>query len=223
MAEVIALERDLRLVEMTGGRYHAALVSTAESIAVIRRARERGLKVTCDTAPHYFTLNELAVGDYRTFAKVWPPLRSEADRAAVAEGIADGIIDAIASDHAPHDQDSKRVPFAQAEFGIIGLETLLPLSLALVHKGEVGLLELLARLTCRAAAILDLPGGRLQVGAAADLVLFDLEAPWQVDPARFRSKSKNSPFEHHLVQGRVLRTVVDGRSIFVADRQAAPG
>jgi dihydroorotase len=221
MAEVIALERDLRLVEMTGGRYHAALISTAESVAVIRSARERGLKVTCDTAPHYFTLNELAVGDYRTFAKVWPPLRSESDRAAVAAGIADGTIDAIASDHSPHDQDSKRVPFAQAEFGVIGLETLLPLSLALVHKGEVGLLELLARLTCRAADILGLAGGRLLVGAAADLVLFDLEAPWRVDPARFRSKSKNSPFEDHLVQGRVLRTVVDGRSIFVADEKTA--
>jgi dihydroorotase len=221
MAEVIALERDLRLVEMTGGRYHAALVSAAESVAVIRSARERGLKVTCDTAPHYFTLNELAVGDYRTFAKVWPPLRSESDRAAVAAGIADGTIDAIASDHSPHDQDSKRVPFAQAEFGVIGLETLLPLSLALVHKGEVGLLELLARLTCRAADILGLAGGRLLVGAAADLVLFDLEAPWRVDPARFRSKSKNSPFEDHLVQGRVLRTVVDGRSIFVADEKTA--
>ena len=223
MAEVIAVERDLRLVEMTGGRYHAALVSTAESLAVIRRAKERGLKVTCDTAPHYFTLNELAVGDYRTFAKVWPPLRSEADRAAVAQGLADGIIDAIASDHSPHDQDAKRLPFAQAEFGVIGLETLLPLSLAPVHRGEVALLDLLACLTCRPADILGLPGGRLQVGAAADLVLFDLEAPWRVDPAKFRSKSKNSPFEEHLVQGRVLRTVVDGRSIFVADDKATAG
>jgi len=217
MAEVIAVERDLRLVEMTGGRYHAALISTAESLQVIRRAKERGLKVTCDTAPHYFTLNELAVGDYRTFAKVWPPLRSEADRAAIAQGIADGTIDAIASDHSPHDQDSKRLPFAQAEFGIVGLETLLPLSLALVHKGEVPLLDLLARLTCRPAEILGLPGGRLQVGAAADLVLFDLDAPGRIDPTRFRSKSKNSPFEDHLVQGRVLRTVVDGRGIYLAE------
>jgi dihydroorotase len=217
MAEVIAVERDLRLVEMAGGRYHAALISTAESVAVIRRAKARGLAVTCDTAPHYFTLNEFAVGDYRTFAKVWPPLRSEGDRAAVAEGLADGTIDAIASDHSPHDQDSKRVPFAQAEFGIIGLETLLPLSLALVHKGQMPLLDLLARLTCKPAEILGLPGGRLQVGAAADLVLFDLDAPGRIDPARFRSKSKNSPFEEHLVQGRVLRTVVDGRTIYMAE------
>ena len=217
MAEVILLERDLRLVEMTDGRYHAALLSTAESLAVVRRAKDKGLKVTCDTAPHYFTLNELAVGDYRTFAKVMPPLRSEEDRAAIAAGIADGTIDAIASDHSPHDQDSKRLPFAQAEFGILGLETLLPLSLALVHKGEVGLLDLLARLTCRPAEILRLPAGRLQPGAPADLVLFDLELPWRLDPALFRSKSKNSPFEGHLVQGKVLRTVVDGRSIFAAE------
>lgn len=216
MAEVILLERDLRLVEMTDGRYHAALLSTAESLEVVRRAKAKGLKVTCDTAPHYFTLNELAVGDYRTFAKVMPPLRSEEDRAAIAAGIADGTIDAIASDHSPHDQDSKRVPFAQAEFGIIGLETLLPLSLALVHKGEVGLLDLLARLTCRPAEILGLAAGRLQPGSPADLVLFDLESPWRLDPAKFHSKSKNSPFEGHLVQGKVLRTVVDGRSIFVA-------
>ncbi|HKY93825.1 MAG TPA: dihydroorotase [Kiloniellales bacterium] len=217
MAEAIAVERDLRLVEMTGGRYHAALVSTAESLRVIGAAKERGLPVTCDTAPHYFTLNELAVGDYRTFAKVWPPLRSEADRAAIAQGLADGTIDAIASDHSPHDQDSKRLPFAQAEFGVIGLETLLPLSLALVHKGEMKLLDLLAHLTCKPAAVLGLPGGRLQVGAAADLVLFDLEAPGRVDPTSFRSKSKNSPFEEHLVQGRVLRTVVDGRTIYEAE------
>lgn len=216
MAEVIMLERDLRLVEMTDGRYHAALVSTKESLEVIRRAKAKGLKVTCDTAPHYFTLNELAVGDYRTFAKVMPPLRSEEDRAAIAEGLADGTIDAVASDHSPHDQDSKRLPFAQAEFGILGLETLLPLSLALVHKGQLGLLDLLARLTSGPAAILRLPGGRLQPGAPADLVLFDLERPWRLDPALFRSKSKNSPFEGHLVQGKVLRTVVDGRSIFEA-------
>ncbi len=217
MAEVVMLERDLRLVEMTDGRYHAALLSTAESLEVVRRAKAKGLRVTCDTAPHYFTLNELAVGDYRTFAKVMPPLRSEEDRAAIAEGVADGTIDAIASDHSPHDQDSKRLPFAQAEFGILGLETLLPLSLALVHKGEVGLLDLLARLTCKPAEILRLPAGRLQPGAPADLVLFDLERPWRLDPALFRSKSKNSPFEGHLVQGKVLRTVVDGRSIFVAE------
>ncbi len=217
LAETILLERDIRLTEMSGGRYHAALLSTAESLEVVRRAKARGIAITCDTAPHYFTLNELAVGDYRTFAKVMPPLRSEEDRLAVAAAIADGTIDAIASDHSPHDQDSKRQPFAQAAFGIVGLETLLPLSLALYHKGETALLPLLAQLTCQPATILGLRGGRLQVGAAADLLLFDLDRPWRIAPDRFRSKSKNSPFEGHLVQGKVLRTVVDGRTIHLAE------
>ncbi|GAB5467159.1 MAG: dihydroorotase [Rhodospirillales bacterium] len=217
MGEVIMLERDLRLAEMTGGRYHAALISTAESVEVVRRAKARGLRVTCDTAPHYFTLNEFAVGDYRSFAKVMPPLRSESDRLAVAAGLAEGVIDAIASDHSPHDQDSKRLPFAQAAFGIVGLETLLPLSLAPMHRGELPLLSVLAKLTSGPASVLGLPGGRLLVGAPADLVLFDPDFPWKLEPADFLSKSKNSPFEGHLVQGRVMRTVVDGRSIFALD------
>ena len=217
VAEVIMIERDLRLVEMTGGRYHAAHVSTAEGVGAIRRGKDRGLNVTCDTAPPYFTLNETAVGDYRTFAKVSPPLRAESDRAAVAAGLADGTIDAIASDHSPHDQDSKRLPFAQAEFGVVGLETLLPLSLALYHKGDIKLLDLLARLTVAPARILGLPLGRLKKGAAADLVLFDPDRPWIVDADRFRSKSKNSPFDEWPVQGQVLRTTVAGRTLFAAE------
>ena len=215
-AEVIMLERDLRLVELTGGRYHAAHLSTAESLTLIRRAKTHGLDVTCDTAPHYFALNENAVGDYRTFAKVSPPLRSEDDRLAVAEALADGTIDVIASDHSPHDQDSKRLPFALADYGIVGLETLLPLCLEPVHKGTMSLLDILARLTVNPAKRLKLEAGRLAPGARADLVLFDLERPWQIDPDQFRSKSKNSPFDNHPVQGKVLRTVVDGRSIFEA-------
>jgi len=142
-AEVIMIERDLRLVELTGARYHAAHLSTASAVEAIRSAKKRGLPVTCDTAPHYFALNETAVGDYRSFAKVSPPLRSEDDRRAIVEGLADGTIDAIASDHAPHDQDSKRLPFQQAEFGAIGLETLLPLTLELVHNGHLDLLSAL--------------------------------------------------------------------------------
>lgn len=216
LAEVIMVERDLRLVEMTGGRYHVGHVSTAAALEAIRSAKRRGLPVTCDTAPHYFTLNENAVGDYRTFAKVSPPLRSEEDRAAVAAGLADGTIDAIASDHAPQDQDAKRLPFALAEPGIAGLETLLALSLTPVHAGRMSLLELLACLTCRPAAILRGRSG-LTRGWPADLVIFDHEKPWTIDPDRFKSKSKNSPLEGHMVQGRVLRTVVDGRAIFVAD------
>lgn len=217
VAEVIMVERDLRLVELTGGRYHAANVSTQAALACIADAKARGLKVTCDTAPHYFTLNENAVGDYRTFAKVAPPLRSEDDRRAVAEAVADGTIDCIASDHSPHDQDSKRLPFELADFGIVGLESLLPLSLELVHKGEMSLLDLLACLTCRPAEICGLPAGHLAEGAAADLVIFDLERPGRLDPDGFLSKSKNSPFEDHPVQGRVLRTIVDGRTIYQND------
>jgi dihydroorotase len=216
-AEAIMVERDLRLVELTGGRYHAAHLSTGAAVELIRGAKARGLPVTCDTAPHYFTLNEHAVGDYRTFAKVSPPLRSEADRAAVAEAVADGTIDAIASDHSPHDQDSKRQPFAIAACGIVGLETLLPLSLELAHKGRMSLLDLLQRLTVAPAEVLGLKAGRLKKGAPADLLLFDLEHPWRIDPELFRSKSKNSPFEDHPVQGRVLRTVVDGRTIHQAE------
>ncbi|MEM7172288.1 MAG: dihydroorotase, partial [Pseudomonadota bacterium] len=216
MAEVILLERDLRLVEMTGSRYHAAHLSTAEGVRLIRQAKRRGLPVTCDTAPHYFTLNEQAVGHYRSFAKVSPPLRSEEDRAAVAAGLCDGTIDAIASDHAPHDQESKRLPFTVAEPGIVGLETLLPLSLALFHKGDIGLLDLLRRLSLNPASILGLPSGRLAKGAAGDLVIFDPDHPWRLDPEAFVSKSKNSPFDNHPVQGKIIRTVVDGRSIFAA-------
>ena len=214
VAEVIMVERDLRLVELTGGRYHAAHLSTALAVEAIGKAKARGLRVTCDTAPPYFTLNETAVGEYRTFAKIDPPLRNEADREAVVEGLADGTIDAIASDHAPHDQDSKRLPFAQAAFGVVGLETLLPLSLALHHKGVLPLLDLLANLTVRPAEILGLPLGRLAKGAPADLVLFDPDAPWRIDPDIFHSKSKNSPFEDMPVQGRALRTVVAGRTLY---------
>ncbi|MEX0921220.1 MAG: dihydroorotase [Rhodovibrionaceae bacterium] len=217
LSEVMMIERDLRLVEMVGGRYHASHISTAESARVIAAAKARGLDVTCDTAPHYFSLNELAVNDYRTFGKVSPPLRSEDDREGIAAAVAAGTIDAVASDHSPHDQDAKRIPFAQAEPGIVGLETLLPLSLRLVHQGRTTLLDLLGRLTYRPADILGIEAGRLKKGAPADLVLFDPDIAGRIDPSKFRSKSKNSPFENHPVEGRVLRSVVDGRSIFVHD------
>jgi dihydroorotase len=181
VAEVILVERDLRLVEQTGARYHVAHVSTRAAIEAIRQAKRRGLNVTCDTAPHYFTLTEVDVGSYRTYAKVSPPLRSDHDRRAVIEGLADGTIDAIASDHAPHDQDSKRVPFAQASFGIVGVETLLPLTLALVHKGQLSLMAALRALTCRPAELLKRPLGRLRRGGAADLLVFDPETPWRIE------------------------------------------
>jgi dihydroorotase len=222
-AEVMMIERDLRLVAMTGARYHAAHVSTAEAIDAIRRAKSRGLPVSCDTAPPYFALTEVDVGEYRTFAKLSPPLRDEMDRRAVVAGIADGTIDAIASDHDPQDQDSKRQPFAQAAPGMVGLETLLPLALELVHQERIGLIDLLARLTCRPADLLGLGAGgrglglgRLARGGPADLLLFDPDAPWRIAVDSFQSKSKNALFDARPVMGRVLRTVVDGRTVFAA-------
>ena len=214
VAEVIMIERDLRLVEITGARYHAAHLSTAAGVEAIRQAKARGLAVTCDTAPPYFALNETAIGDYRTFAKLSPPLRSEPDRRAVVEGLRDGTIDAIASDHAPWDQDSKRLPFSSAAYGIVGLETLLPLSLELYHNRHLSLLDVIARLTWNPARILRLPVGRLAKGWPADLVLFDPDLSWHISTDEFRSKSKNAPFDGRPVEGRVVRTIVDGRTIF---------
>jgi dihydroorotase len=216
LAEVMMIERDLRLVELTGARLHIMHVSTAEGVDAIRRAKARGLRVTCDTAPPYFTLTEGDIGDYRTFCKISPPLRTGRDREAVIAGLADGTIDAITSDHAPQDQETKRVPFAQAEHGIVGLETLLPLALALYHKQKLSLIDVLRKLTSAPAAILRLPVGRIAKDAPADLVLFDPDRPWVVDAKRFKSKSKNSPFDEMPVQGRVLRTVVAGRTLFEA-------
>ncbi|MBI3710705.1 MAG: dihydroorotase [Proteobacteria bacterium] len=217
VAEVIMVERDLRLVELTGGRCHIAHLSTAAAVDAVRRAKARGINVTADTAPQYFALNELAVGDYRTFAKVSPPLRSEEDRQAVVDGLKDGTIDAIASDHAPHDQDSKRLPFAQAAFGMIGLETLLAVTLELVHNRRLSLMQAVAKLTSGPAAILGLPAGTLAKNAAADLVLFDPERPWRIAEKKFRSKSKNSPFDGRPVQGRALKTLVDGAVVFTLE------
>jgi dihydroorotase len=213
-AEAIMVERDLRLAEITGGRLHVAHVSTEAAIEAIRRAKSRGIAVTCDTAPPYFALNETAVGEYRTFAKLSPPLRSEWDRRAVVDGLKDGTIDAIASDHAPQDQDSKRLPFTSAAPGILGLETLLPLALELYHNGHLDLVALFRRLSRGPAAILGLDAGKLEIGTPADLVLFDPEVPYKIDVDRFRSKTKNSPFDGRPVQGRALRTFVAGRPVF---------
>jgi len=217
-AEIIMLERDIRLTAMTGGRYHAAHISTSDSVEIIARAKRQGLNVTCDTAPFYFSLNEFAVGDYRTFAKLSPPLRNEDDRKAIIEGLRSGVIDAIASDHAPHDQDSKRLPFPQAAFGGSGLETLLAVSLDLFHNDQMSLLEVIRRLTVAPAKLLGLEAGKLARGQKADMVLFNPNEGWKVIADKFKSKSKNSPFDGRPVQGRVLRTVIDGRTVF-----AAPG
>jgi dihydroorotase len=216
-AEVMMIERDLHLVRGAGARYHVAHVSTAAAVEAIRKAKQEGLRVTCDTAPPYFSLNENEIGDYRTFAKLSPPLRGEADRRAIAAALADGVIDCIASDHAPHDVESKRVPFAQAEAGIVGLETLLPIALEPYHKGAMKLIAALRCLTNRPADILGLPQGRLAKGAPADMVLLDIERPHRIDVSKFRSKSKNSPYDGRPVQGIVLKTFVDGRTVFALE------
>ncbi|MEQ8229724.1 MAG: dihydroorotase [Rhodospirillales bacterium] len=212
-AEIIIIERDIRLVEMTGGRLHFANISTSESINVIRRAKDRGLNITCDTAPPYFALNEHAIGDYRTFAKLAPPLRDENDRQAIVQAIADGVIDCIASDHTPQDEESKRLPFALAASGGIGLETLLPMTMELYHNGHLTLLRALELITNAPATLMGMEAGRLKAGAPADLVLFDPDRSWKVNADALNSKSKNSPFDGRPVQGLVLRTVIDGRTV----------
>ncbi|MCK5166591.1 MAG: dihydroorotase [Rhodospirillaceae bacterium] len=217
LAEVLVIERDLRLAQHTGGRIHFAHISTAESVDAIRAAKQAGMSVTCDTAPPYFALNEGAIGDYRTFAKLSPPLRSEDDRKAIIEGIKDGTIDAIASDHTPRHEDEKRLPFAQAATGGVGLETLLAITLELVHNGHINLIDALSMITSGPADLLGLSGGRLKKGAPADLVLFDVEQGWKVDADELRSKAKNTPFDERPVQGRVLRTVIDARTVFKLD------
>lgn len=213
IAEVMMLERDLRLVELTGARYHAAHVTTAAAVEAIRAAKARGLPVTCDTAPQYFTLTDAATAEYRTFAKVSPPLRSEEDRLAVIEGLRDGTIDVIASDHRPQDQDSKRLPFVQAEPGSVGLETLLPLTLALHRDADISLLDLMRRLTAAPGDLLRMKEGRLAPGLPADMVIFDPDHAWTVEAADFKSRSKNTPFDQMQVQGKAMCTVVGGRHV----------
>lgn len=219
MAEIIMLERDVRLVEMTGGRYHAATISCPESLAIIRQAKARGLNVTCGVSINHLTLNENDIGSYRTFLKVRPPLRKEDDRAAMVNAVANGEIDTIVSSHDPQDADVKRRPFSEAADGAVGLETLMAAALRLYHSGEVALPTLLRPLTVNPAKLFGLPGGRLQKGAPADLILVDLDEPWVVNKDLLRSRSKNSPFDEAKMQGRVLRTLVDGETVF----EYAPG
>jgi dihydroorotase len=213
-AEAMAVERDMRLVELTGARYHLGQVSCAAALDVIARAKARGLPVTCGVSAHHLVLNENDVGEYKTFAKVSPPLRSEDDRKAMVEGVRAGLIDVIVSSHDPQAAETKRVPFAQAAYGAVGLETLLPAALSLHHEAGLELAAVLKCLTASPASILRLDRGRLAKGAPADLILFDPGAPVRIDPSAFRSRSKNSPFKGRLLQGAVLRTVVAGKTVF---------
>ncbi len=215
-AETIMLDRDIRLVAATGARYHASIVSTKASVDVIRQAKAAGLPVTCGTSINHLTLNENDIGDYRTFLKLAPPLRHEDDRRALVEALAEGVIDVIISDHNPQDVETKRLPFAEAENGAIGLETMLSAAMRLVHAGDISLPRLLAAMTLRPAEILRLPQGRLAVGAPADLIRFDPDEPYVVDPAKLHSRSKNTPFDEARMQGRVKLTMVAGEVVFRA-------
>lgn len=217
-AEEIMIARDLSLARLTGARYHVAHVSTRKGLELIRRARADGISVTCDTAPPYFMLNDLAVMEYDTRFQLSPPLRSEDDRQAVLEAISDGTIDCIASDHAPHDRDSKLLPFGLAARGASGLETLLAMVTGLSINGTVSLGRALELVTTAPATLLDLPGGSLAPGAAADLVLFDPERGWQVRGSQFHSLSTSTPFEGQPVQGAVIGTFVGGERIHPQDQ-----
>lgn len=219
IAETIMLERDLRLVEATGARYHAAQISCAATAEVLAAAKRRGLAVTGGVSIAHLALNELDIASYRTFFKLSPPLRPEPERLAMIAALQDGTIDVIVSNHDPQDVESKRQPFAQAAFGAIGLETLLPVALDLFHNGDLTLIDLLAKLTINPARILGLDRGRLAPGAPADLTLFDPGRPWIIDAEALQSKSKNSCFDGRKVQGRVLRTIVDGRTVFALEGQ----
>jgi dihydroorotase len=213
-AETVILERDIALARLTGGRYHAAQISCAASLDIVRRAKAQGVAVTCGVSINNLTLNENDIGAYRTFFKLSPPLRSEDDRLAMVAGLADGSIDVIVSSHDPQDVDTKRHPFAEAADGAVGLETMLPAAIRLVHSGDVDWLTLFRALSTRPAEILGLEVGRLAPGAPADLVVVDPNTPWVLDAHELHSRSKNSPFDGARFEGRVLRTLVAGRRVY---------
>jgi dihydroorotase len=213
-AEAICIARDIRLAELTGGAVHFAHITTAEACALIRQAKDKGLAVTCDTAPPYFDLNETAIGDFRTYAKFSPPLRAESDRLAIVAALSDGTIDAIASDHQPRDADDKRLPFAEASAGGAGLATLLAVTLAQVQMGQLKLAQALALLTEKPARWLGLEAGVLAKGAAADLCLFHPERSWRVEAGKLPGKAQNTPFDGRALEGVVLGTWKAGKRVF---------
>ena len=213
-AEIIQLERDIRLVGLTGAKYHASQLSCGSSVDVISMAKDQGLQVTAAVSINHLTLNENDIGPYRTFFRMSPPLRAEEDRKAMVEAIRDGTVDIIVSSHDPQDVETKRHPFAEAEDGAIGLETLLSAALRLVHTEGIPILSVLGALTCRPASLYNLAVGTLKDGSPADLVVFNPDEPWIFTEGNIVSRSKNSPFEGARFQGRVLLTIVAGDTVF---------
>lgn len=214
MAERIQLERDLALVEMSGARFHADQITCAAALPVLERAKAAGLRVTAGVSIHHLTLNEMDIEGYRTFFKVKPPLRAEDDRLAVVQAVADGLIDVISSMHTPQDEESKRLPFEEAASGAVALQTLLPAAMQLVHGEHMDLPTLFRAISLNPAKLLGLKSGRMEVGAPADLILFDADAPFVMDRFKLLSKSKNTPFDGRRMQGKVLRTFVAGEQVF---------
>ncbi len=213
MAERMALDRDISLLEMTQARYHADQITTARALPALERAKRNGLDITAGVSVHHLTLNELDVADYRSFFKLKPPLRSEDDRQATVEALASGLIDILCSMHTPQDEESKRLPFEEAASGAVGLETLLPAALRLYHEGQLTLPQLFRAMSLNPSKRLGLETGRLSVGAPADLVWFDADAPFVLDRATLKSKSRNTPFDGARLQGKVLGTWVNGTRV----------
>jgi len=214
IAETIMIERDIRLVEATGARYHISQISSRESIDIVRQAKDKGLPVTCGVSSNHLMLNQNDVENYRTFAKLMPPLRTEEDRQALIEAIADGTIDVIVSGHNPQGEDAKRRPFGEAEFGSIGVETLLAAGLTLHHEVKVPLTRLIEAMSTTPARLLGLSAGTLSIGHPADLILIDIDAPWIVDADNLHSRSRNAAIEGRKVQGKVTETIVSGKTVF---------
>ena len=217
-AEDVAVFRDVTLARLTGGRLHIAHVSTRGAVDIIRNAKAEGVQVTAETAPHYFTLNHEAVEGFRTNAKMNPPLRTAEDVEAVKEGLKDGTIDAIASDHAPHSVLEKEVEFDRAAFGIVGLETSLGLTMELVRQKVLTFPQAVQKLSSGAASILNIPGGAIRIGFPADVTLIDPDLEYEVDASLFKSKGRNTPFQGWKLKGRAVMTMVQGNIVWTLDR-----
>ena len=214
ISESVIVERDLAILEAVGGRYHLLHISTRQSLEAMKRAKDKGLKATVEVCPHHFMLNDSEVLRSGTNAKMNPPLRSEEDRLALIEGLKSGLIDVISTDHAPHHLAVKELPLEEASFGIVGVETMLPLSLSLYHQGHLKLIDLIAKMTCNPAKVINFDGGLIKKGGRADLTIIDLNCEWQIQVDKFYSKSKNSPFNNFAVKGRAVATIVAGKIVY---------